>query len=55
MSTTLIVLTIVAEFPEGSVPVYVIVYVPTASVFTVPEEETVTAPPRSEPVAPASV
>ena len=30
-------------------------YVPTASVFTVPEEVTVTVPPRSEPVAPASV
>ena len=49
------VLVIEAVLPEGSEPVYVIVYVPTASVLTVPEEVTVTAPPRSEPVAPASV
>ena len=55
VSTTLTVLVAVDVLPEGSVPVYVIVYVPTTSVFTVPEEETATAPPRSEPVAPASV
>ena len=56
MSTTLTVLvTDVAALPEASLAEYVMVYEPTVSVSTDPEEVTETVPDASEAVAPASV
>ena len=56
VSTTLTVLVAVAELLSLSVAVYVIVYVPTVLVSTVPEEVTGVEPwKRSSAVAPASV
>jgi hypothetical protein len=56
VSTTLTVLvTDVAALPEASLAEYVMVYEPTVSVSTDPEEVTETVPDASEAVAPASV
>jgi len=56
VSTTLTVLVAaVAALPDASEAVYVIVYTPTVSVSTVPEEATVIVPEASVAVAPASV
>ena len=56
VSTTLTVLvTDVAALPEASLTEYVMVYEPTVSVSTDPEEVTETVPDASEAVAPASV
>ena len=55
VSTTFTVLEAVPVFPDASVAKYVSVYVPTASVLTVPCVVTETSPERSLAVAPASV
>ena len=55
VSVTLTVLVAVPALPEASVEVYVIVYEPRTSVFTVPVVTTVTAPDASVAVAPDSV
>ena len=63
VSTTLTVLVAVAVFPSKSVAIYVIVYIPTELMFTVPEVETGVDPwnasyalaPASEYVVPSSI
>ena len=56
VSTTVTVLVAVAVFPSLSVAVYVIVYVPTVPVSTVPDDVTGVAPWKSSIAeAPASV
>jgi len=55
VSTTFTVLvTGVASFPDASLAVYVMVYVPTVLVSTDPDESTVAVPEASDTVAPAS-
>ena len=54
VSATITVLEAVDEFPAASVALYVIKYVPSTNVSTVPEEVTVIACPWSLAVAPAS-
>ena len=55
VSTTLTVLVATPVLPDESVAEYVMVYEPTVSVSTDPEEVTETVPDASEAVAPASV
>ena len=55
VSVTFTVLEAVPIFPDASVEVYEIVYDPTVSVSTVPEDTTETVPDASVAVAPASV